>query len=396
MKLKVCDYCGTEYNEDQNRCPLCGKDDLEAQAAAAESKTDGQDDRIPQWMLALTCALLAVAVLVGLVYFLISMGYVGGRHNATPVITVPSEEVVPVDPVVEEPQNRACTGLTLNQRLIMIDEPGRHVFLTALAEPMDCDDPIVFTSADETIATVDDTGMITAVASGRTEILVSCGNILETCTVMCTFQEEEPEEVPEEETPEETETPDAAETPEEEATEPADPPELSTVDFTLFQRGEETTITVRNARENAVITFASSDESVVTVSNAGVVTAVGNGVADITVTVDGASATCIARCSLGDEEETAATPATPAVQEQPAGGTYHLSHEDVTLSEENNESFTLFLLDERDNKVTGAVYSSSDSSVCTAESSGRITAIGAGQATVTVTYGGNSYTCIVR
>lgn len=400
MKLKVCEYCGTEYNNDQSRCPLCGKDDQEAHAAASKSKTGGHEDRIPQWMWIMTCVLLALAVLVGLIYFLISMGYVGGKDNSTPAISVPVEEVVPVDPIVEEPEDLSCTELTLNQRLIIIDEPGRHVFLTALAAPLDCEDPIVFTSADETVATVDDGGMITAVAPGKTEILVSCGDILETCTVMCTFQaevteEENPEETedPEEtDEPEETEDSNAADTPEEEETAPALPPELSSVDFTLFQPGEETTLAVKNAREGAVITFASSDPTVVTVSDTGLVTAVSDGVADITVTVDGVSLTCIARCNLGLTTENNETP----VMQQPTGGVYHLSHEDVTLAEGINESFILLLLDEGGNKVNGAVYSSSDSSVCTAESSGRITAIGAGMATVTVNYGGSSYTCIIR
>ena len=390
MKLKLCEYCGTEYTKDQTRCPLCGKDDLEAQAAA-NSNNPGQDGRIPQWMWGLTCGLLALAVLVGLIYFLVSMGYVGSKVNTVPTVSVPVEEVIPVEPVAEEKERLTCTDLTLNQRLIIIDEPGRHVFLTALTEPMNREEPIVFTSSDETVATVDDDGMITAVAPGKTEILVSCGAILETCTVMCTFETEEETEAAE--STEETEEPEATPDPEVEQTEPAAPPELSSVDFTLFQPGEETTVTVKNAPEGAAITYTSSDTSVVTVTDTGLVTAVGNGIAEIKVTVNGVSATCIARCSLG---ELAENNEIPAVREQTGSGVYHLSHTDVTLAEGSNESFTLLLLDEYGNKINGAVYSSSDSAVCIAESNGRITAIGAGEATVTVTYGGVAYPCIIR
>ncbi len=409
MKLKVCEYCGTEYNEEQDRCPLCGKDVKEAQAAAAKEKNTGSrrnPDRIPQWMWVLTCGLLALAVVIGLFYFLVSMGYVGKKQTTPPpAISVPVEDPVPVVPVVEEPVDLSCKELTLSHRVLILDEAGSHVFLTALPAPVDCEDPVLFSSSDETIAEVDDDGMITALAPGETEILVSCGDILETCTVICDFEAEDPQE----ETPEETEDPEENDTPTEsdpaddptapqepekpEETTPQADPELSSVDFTLFHPGEETTLFVKNAPEGAGITYTSSDPSVATVSETGKVVAVGDGTAIITVTINDKTLTCFARCNL--DQTTENNPDNSTV-ELPAGGSYHLSHVDVTLAEGSNESFTLLLLDESGNKVSGATFSTSDASVCVAEASGRVTAIGSGTANITVSYGGKTYTCVVR
>lgn len=386
MKLKVCEYCGTEYSSDRETCPLCGKNEQEAHDAApnpAKTEPVQNSDRIPPWMWVMTCVLLAVAVLVGLIYFMVSMEYIGGKDDVEPAISVPVVET----PVIVEPVDLSCKELTLSQTLLTLDELGSHVFLTALPDPVDCEDEVEFSSRDETIATVDESGMITAVAPGKTEILVACGSVLEICTVVCDFEVEEPEEeepTDEEPSDEEPVEEEPMNDPVEE--EPAQEATLSSVDFTLFRPGEETYLTVKNAPENATITYMSSDPSVATVSDTGKVVAVGDGNATITVTVNGKTLTCIARCSLGTTAETNEAPS----------GVYHLSHEDVTLGEATNEAFMLYLLDQNGEKVSGATYSSSDTSICTVESSGRVTAVGKGTATVTVTYGGQSYICYIR
>lgn len=392
MKLNVCEFCGTEYSKDQSKCPLCGKAPDEAAAAAAELDKQTAQERIPQWMWILTCVLLGLAVVIGFVYFLVSMEYIGPKDQVEPVISAPvveePVEVLPEEPVVEEPVDLSCTGLTLSQEELILDELGGHVFLTALPSPLDCEDEVRFTSLDESVATVDDGGMITAVAPGETEILVTCGTVSETCVIVCDFVvEEEPEEEnPEEETPEEEE-PAEEEPVEEEETEPQAPVELSSVDFTLFRPGEETVLTVKNAVDGAVLTFESSDPSVATVSNTGKVTAVGNGVATITVTVDGVPLTCVARCKLDstteNNDDTEAVPAN-----------LQLSHTDAMLFR-LGETFVLSLTGDGE-KVSGATFASENTGVCTVNGNGLVTATGSGTTNVNVTYGGKTYTCIVR
>ena len=198
--------------------------------------------------------------------------------------------------------------------------------------------------------------------------------------------EEPEEEEPEGEEPveEEEETP-AEETPEEEA--PQAPVELSSKDFTLFRPGEETVLTVKNAADGAVITYASSDETVASVTDTGKVVAVGDGVATITVTVDGQTLTCIARCNLGTTTEN-------NEDTEIVTGNLQLSHADATLFNAG-EAFSLYLTADG-NRVTGAAYASENTAVCTVSGSGLVTAVGSGTTNVNVTYGGKTYTCIVR
>ena len=390
MKLKVCEYCGTEYNKDQNKCPLCGKEPGEG-VPAAELDNQTSRERIPQWMWILTCVLLGLAVVIGFVYFLVSMEYVGPKDDAQPVISAPvveePVEVLPEEPVVvEEPEDLSCTELTLSQEELILDELGSHVFLTALPSPLDCEDEVIFSSLDEAVATVDEGGMITAVAPGETEIIVICGDVTASCVVICDFEVEETEEEPEEEEPAEEEP---EQEPEEEPEEPAaqEPIKLSSVDFTLFRPGEETVLTVKNAPEGAAITYVSSDPSVATVSDTGKVVAVGDGVATITVTVDGQTLSCVARCNLGttteNNEDTQAAPAN-----------LQLSHTDAMLFR-LGETFTLSLTGDGQ-KVTGATFASENSGICTVSGNGLVTATGSGTTNVNVTYGGKTYTCIIR
>lgn len=413
MDLKTCEFCGTEYNGDQQQCPLCGRAASStaaaqearrtvsrggARVASRKTKKQQDSDRVPQWMWVVICIILAIAVLIGLVYFLVSMDYLGGKEEPTApsqTVTVPEAEPVnapelldpkpeEVEPEQEEPADLSCRALELSQELIILDVEGSSVYLTATPDPIDTTDSLVFNTLDETIAIVDQSGMITAIGHGQTEVLVTCGQVVDSCTVICDLLEEEPEE----------ETPEGEASAEEEPEEvPA--PELNTVDFTLFRPGEETTITVKNVPEGAAITFTSSDPDVATISSNGVVKAVGDGTATITVMVGEQKLTCIARCRMDSTTENNEEGNSSAVS-----GTLKLynpvgNSEDVTLGSVG-ESFSLSLVDSNGNKASGVNWSTSNSGVCSVDANGKVTALGSGMATVVATYNGKSYTCIVR
>ena len=399
MERKTCEFCGTEYNSDLSKCPVCGKSETSAVmsneepapvkrkggarvAPKGQKKAPRQGGSQRGWGIA--CAVLGVAVLGGLIFFLVSMGYLGKKDPAPvqPVqqVTEPDQNAQPEEPQQPEEVDLSCTALTLSQTGLVLDQEGGHVYLTAVPTPLDCPDDIVFASSDESVATVDQNGMITAVAPGQTEITVTCGDVTETCTVVCDFEVITPAEP---EHPDDPQTPAEPETPvEPEVVEPS----LSSVDFTLFRPGEETTLTVKNAPAGANITYVSSNSSVATVSGTGVVTAVGSGTATITVTVNGKALTCIARCNLGDTTENNGT--------TEATGNYTISSSDVTLFSVG-EAFNLSLKDENGN-AANVSWSSSNGAVCTVDASGRVSAAGSGTATVSATVGGKTYSCIVR
>ena len=327
MKLRTCEFCGTEYDASLEKCPLCGKsvDQVQPQAdvpaekkrrssgGARLAKKAADEEKVPNGLWIAICSVLGAAVLLGLVFFLYIMGVCGNfsmNSNAgsmqepdllpeynyeNQVPETPAEE----DPVEEEPAEEenpgACTGLSISKREETLQEAGEKFFLTAVAKPMDCTDTILFASSDETIVTVNVNGMVTAVGPGVAEIIVTCGEMEEVCTVTCDFEpveEEEPEQEPGEE-PEEDPEEEPEETPEDQ---PA--PTLNTEDFTLRYPGEKTQLKVSNAPEGAAITYVSGNTAVVTVSNTGEVTAVADGNTTITVTVGDVVLSCIARVNL--------------------------------------------------------------------------------------------------
>ena len=382
MNTKICEYCGTEYKDNLSKCPLCGK--TEGEEMAAET-VQNSTERIPRWMWILTCVLLGIAVVIGFVYFVVSMKAPSAASAdpvvSAPVVEQPVEDVIEVPVVEDEPEVVYCTELLLSQEELTMDEQGGHVFLTASPLPYECEEEVFFVSLDEEIATVDENGMITAVAAGETEIVVTCGDVTVSCVVICKFDvDEDAADAPSDE--------DTEETPDQQEEEPQAKPELSVVDFTLFYPGEETFLTVKNAPEGANITYATGNASVVTVNEKGKVTAVGNGNTIITVMVGDVKLTCDARCKFEETTESSDATETPAAN-------YNLSHVDVTFSR-YGETFYLTLRDSAGNKVTGVSYSSNNTSVCSVDANGLVTATGRGMTRVIVTYGGKTYSCDIH
>lgn len=414
MELKTCEYCGTEFNANLQQCPLCGRPvaGAAAQQALEKNRSKGgarlaprgtkkakrkpaqKEERIPRGFWVASCIVLGVAVLLGAFYFMYIMGYFG--HTSTNEAFQPAETTQPSDtPEDTEPDDTVpeddgealpasndipCTSLTLSQTDVTLDEEGGWIFLTAVAMPMDSTDEIVFSSSDESVVTVTEIGMVTAVGPGEADIIVTCGSQTEVCHFVCEFETVEPEPEPDPEPdPEPEENGPAAD---------GSDASLSTEDFTLFSPVEKTTLIVRDAPNGATITFESSNSGVVTVSNAGEVTGVGSGTATITVTVNSTKLTCIARCNWDDSEYQTGNTGEET-------GPCTLSHVDATLFSEG-ESFTITLTDANGESISGLSWSTSDSSVCSVDGSGRVTATGSGTATVSVTYGGQTYRCIVR
>lgn len=345
-------------------------------------------DRIPGWMWTLICIVLGIAVLIGLVAFVLQMGYFeeGFDLNAIPTnIEATQEPEQTQEPeVVEEPEDLSCTDLVLSQEEIILEAAGDKLFLSAVVTPADCEDPVVYESTDEEVVTVSDSGMVTAVAPGQALILVSCGDLEQVCEVTCAF--ELPEEEQQEET-EETEEEEPEET-EPEAETQAAAPEVTPSDFTLFYPGEEAFLTVKNAPEGAAVSYVSSNASVVTVSGDGKVTAVGNGQATITVTVGDVQLTSIARCNLESTTEGGTAGA------QTYTGPFTLNYTDITF-QFAGEKLNLSLTDANGTKVSGLSWVTGNGAVCTV-SDGVVTALGSGYTTVSTTYNGTTYSCIIR
>lgn len=158
---------------------------------------------------------------------------------------------------------------------------------------------------------------------------------------------------------------------------------LSTTDFTLFNLGETASIKVTSGGSGSY-TWVSEDDGIASVDSSGKVTAVSGGTVNILVTDGQKKGTCIVRVKA-----TGSLPTTPSTGE--SSGNYKLNSEDFTRSISEG-SYQL--------KVSGATsgitWSSSNTSVATVDSTGKVTPVGVGTATITASVNGQTLTCIIR
>lgn len=138
--------------------------------------------------------------------------------------------------------------------------------------------------------------------------------------------------------------------------------------------------------------FVSSDPAVATVSEDGLVTAVGSGQAIITITCGEVVRECDIICWF-QQETTAPTTQPTTAPTEPAVLTLDVT--DVSCFKKN-EVFNLYAnLGEQSVGRSKITWTSSDPKVAKVEK-GQVTAVGKGTATITAEYQGQKATCVVR
>lgn len=76
-----------------------------------------------------------------------------------------------------------CTGIVLNKSTLTLDDVDMTETLIASVTPYDCTDAIVWTSSDDSIASVTSGGIVTAKTIGTATITATCGSFSATCDV---------------------------------------------------------------------------------------------------------------------------------------------------------------------------------------------------------------------
>lgn len=397
MDQSICEYCGTEFSSDEPACPGCGLSPehpahrKEHSATVKPKKRGGarlskkkHSDRIPTWIIISTCAVLLVAVLAGAMFVLSSLGLrtaPAGESDQNLMLPIeddtPPDTGTPVEPKYPEepakpiePEEIVCTAITLNRHDVTFSSAGERFKFSTEVEPENCTEEVRYESSDQTVATVSADGTVTANNSGTATITASCGEYADQCIIRCKFDPVMRRE---------------------DGSGGNGVMQLSSTDFTLFEKGETTLLSVKNAPSGADISWSTSDASVVTVSG-GTVMAIGNGVATITADINGTRLSCIARCRLLEDGTTAAINSS-STPEGATVGTYVISHSDVTLRS-TGESFRISLSNS-DGMPISSNWTSSDTSVCSV-SGGVVTAVGAGTAYVSAVFGGVTYRCTIR
>ncbi len=365
MNKVICDICGTSYPETAEQCPICGysrdshiepladgeeflldealdlgedavkaalfaedavrqgnADELETEDADMdddEEEDEDEEKRRPSTLLIVLLVIVIVALLAVIGFIFVKYYLPGMSADETvPETTAAVETVETTAPTVP------CTSLAMtSDSLVTLEQPGNNWLINVVAMPEDTTDVVTFASSDESVATVDSTGKVTAVGEGQAVITVSCGAYKLTCDVTCAFVEEtsvpdvtEPEtEAPTEVSTEastgeatepgtEAATEAATEAPTEAPTEAATEPtsdlvlKLNKKDISFDRVGVYYTLKVTDGIDPAEVEWTSSHGGVCVVKD-GVVTITGPGLAMITAKWRGQEATCLIRVSLG-------------------------------------------------------------------------------------------------
>ena len=413
MNRIICDICGSEYSETEERCPVCnyprqGTEKLvAAESEVVQSKVKGgrfSSKNVKKRQKALRRAAmgkgsnpnkpLVIVIILLLIAILLVSAYIGMRflhgRGGLPALR-PSQTTASTAAPTGTTQAPAipCQGLVMETNVLDLETLGEQKQIAVTAVPGDTTDVLTFVSADPAVVQVDDTGLITAVGPGQTTVTITCGDVVKTCTVVCWFR-------PETTAPVETTVPQATEPKptETKATEPRETEpavlKLDPEDVSCFTAGETFTLYARlggSTVNRSKVTWSTSDPKIAKVEN-GTVTAVGKGIATITAEYNGQKAYCTVRCRFEGSAETAPTEGN---EEQPASG-WKASHSDVSISV--GETFRLTVKNS-EGKTADAIWTQSTEGIVSIEGK-TVTGRAPGTVTLTTTVEGVTFTCIVR
>ena len=264
----------------------------------------------------------------------------GDTEETTPSEN-PTEETQPPE---TEPTKPVDVKVSINKTSLSL-EVGQTSTLSASYNGTKS---LTWSSSNTSVATVSN-GKVTAKAAGTATIKVTDGSVTATCNVTVTAKPVE--------------------------TEPTQPPvevsvKLNKTSATL-NIGDTLSLTATTTGSGS-LSWSSDNTSVATVSN-GKVTAKGAGTATITATYGGKTATC------------------KITVNKPVEVKLSLNKTSITLNVGETSTITA--------NYSGAsgkpAWSSSNTSVATVDSNGKVTAKGAGTAVITASYGGKNAQCAV-
>lgn len=447
MSKVICDICGTAYPETASQCPICGNakqvdsktvtDASAGAASAARTPTrgghfsnanvrkrnrasqaakrksgaptehNGNDDN--KRSLVIVAWILLVAVILVLAYIVVQfvVPMFGGNKPDTSTTTEPKSDVTSTEQIgtaTPVETGIACTDIVVAGGDVMLDAVGRAWLLEVTAEPADTTDVVTFASSDESVATVDAQGRVTAVGPGTAVITINCGNVCKQCNVVCSFGDETtaPDvtvDVPTTEAtqaettaPSETTEPPATTEAPTETTPPTEEKfglfraEYYDDDTTLVAKGETFEFITRDGISLSDITWTSDNPAIATVEN-GKVTAVAPGKTVIRGTYNGESDSCTIRCAFEG-----ATPETDNDSGDHPEWPHLYPSEDVSIG--LDESFEISYVN-ADGELPDIDWYSDNGNIAVVDGD-TVTGVGYGVTAIHGSYDGESITCIVR
>lgn len=331
--LVQCEKCGEYYSVTYKSCPFCdGQDDYDDEYDEAPRRRGGGKRLVTNtrgggygrgWTPGrIIITILSIAVIIAAIYIVLNgikplidrgkleptpSNVVEPTPSTAPTITpsaMPTPSVLPtpstdpsnlVEPGVtptppaptpsQIPSTQTATGFTLNRSDFTMSRVGETWNLNPKFTPAGSVGFIEeWTSSNTAVATVSDSGVVTAVGRGVCTVTATmAGGVKQSCVVRCTFAATG--SAP-------STAPSASPTPT-----PSGTLTLSRSDFTMSKQGETWRLIASGV--SGEVSWSISNTSVATISADGLVTAVGKGVCTVTATCAGQSAKCIVRVNFG-------------------------------------------------------------------------------------------------
>ena len=195
--------------------------------------------------------------------------------SASPAPTGGVEPTRSPEPSGTIPASQTATSFTLNRKDFTLSQAGDVWNLGPAFLPAGSTGTLTWSSSKPEVATVSDSGIVTAVAPGVATITATmAGGYTQECIVRCTWTGASSGD---------SGSAAATLTP-------------SHSDVTLYKAGESFRFRVSGTDSTPV--WSTSNSGVASVDGSGTVTAVSKGTCNVTATVDGQTFTCIVRCNF--------------------------------------------------------------------------------------------------
>ena len=373
----VCYYCGTIYESELGKCPLCGstvrakeeeinrpeprrrltEQERKERQKTSKGKYSAQKSKAGKsgagkviGKVLLICAMVFLIFAIGIVFFFIGdmIGWWPGledrieRHQASVAL------------------EKSCQILEVSPEGFDFDAPGKTAELV-ISVNANCEEVVYCQSGDESVVAISQeavtekgeelksaTFIVTAMGAGETDIVITCGDKTVTRPVLCID--------PDNYAP----IPDCG----------------NEIIFTAFE--ETKSVSLTGLPEGKTPVWSSEDEKIASVDENGIVTATGKGETTISVEVNGNVVQIYVRCDF----------------EMPLDEGAKIKYSDVTLKV--GEKFRLYLYGSDGERITEDVsYEVNNGSLLTIED-GVITPVKKGTTTVKLLYGDKVFECIIR
>ena len=177
MSLIKCRRCGEMFSDSYKTCPFCEEDD--AYYGGRVKKRRSRRAEAPRRKAPSILGPVVVLVLILLVLLVVWLLF--GEKIKTAIVgeKPPITDVTPTpDPVTPDPVTPAAT-ISLNRAVLALDVGEKET----LKVNEETEEPCTWSSSDPTVATVSDSGEVTALAAGNAVITAKVGDAEATCSL---------------------------------------------------------------------------------------------------------------------------------------------------------------------------------------------------------------------